>query len=721
MCAGLAAAHDKGVLHRDLKPANVMIDGRGQARITDFGLAVNARAGGSPADLAGTLPYMAPERFHGTPATVQSDLYGLGLILYETYTGKPAFKANSLLEWERAHSDSTPTNPSELAVDVEPAVERAILRCLAKDPARRPASAAQVASALPGGDPLAAAIAAGETPSPEQVAASGEEGTLPRAKAWLWLAACLVALAVVFAIASKVSLANLIPLQDPAVLKAKAQTLLRDLAYRDEPLDTLTWNEVYLAPGGGFAIDASDIRGPILFAYRQSSQSLLRIDVLEDRGCSIPTPTAIDDACVRLDARDGRLMTLRVGGVNLRAGRDRQASSAVNWKPLLAAAALDETQVKPLESIWSPAAFQVDAQAAWQGSAGGRAYRVDAAAYRGRASFFSVRSDALDAGPQTAAPTDVVRRTLRSVAGVAIPVLMLLLIAALAAMARHNLRMGRGDRKGAFRVAMLVLVGSAISSNLTRHWGADPGYVLNVLVLGQGPSLFMAMATWLYYLGFEPYVRRHWPHLLVTSSRLLDGLWRDPLVGRSVLIGVVAGVVLFGVSPLGALLSHMPGLGPVRSFYTPASLLGVDGFVRDLVGSVTGMTFNCLEIAGLLLISRVIFRRDGLAWTVVALAAFLMLFVALGTGGLAPVLAVSAAAIGSLILLASIRAGGLLAALIQLYVWRVLATAPLTLDASRWYAWRSWFVVALVVAIAIWGFRNVLGKQSAFPAAALDG
>jgi serine/threonine-protein kinase len=80
---------------------------------------------------------------HGAPATVQSDLYGLGLILYETYTGKPALNADSMLEWERAHSDSTPTNPSELATDVEPAVERAILRCLEKDPTKRPAAAAQ--------------------------------------------------------------------------------------------------------------------------------------------------------------------------------------------------------------------------------------------------------------------------------------------------------------------------------------------------------------------------------------------------------------------------------------------------------------------------------------------------------------------------------------------------------------------------------------------------
>ena len=69
----------------------------------------------------------------------------------------------------------------------------------------------------------------------------------------------------------------------------------------------------------------------------------------------------------------------------------------------------------------------------------------------------------------------------------------------------------------------------------------------------------------------------------------------------------------------------------------------------------------------------------------------------------------------------SVRAGGLLAALVQLWVWRFLLAAPLTLDAGRWYAWRSWFVVALVVVLAIWGFRNVLGKQSALPAGALDG
>ena len=92
LCAGLQAAHDKGVLHRDLKPANIMIDGRGQVLITDFGLAAVAGQleGGHVRD--GTPAYMAPEQLQGKEVTVKSDLYALGLVLHEMFTGKPAFE-----------------------------------------------------------------------------------------------------------------------------------------------------------------------------------------------------------------------------------------------------------------------------------------------------------------------------------------------------------------------------------------------------------------------------------------------------------------------------------------------------------------------------------------------------------------------------------------------------------------------------------------------------
>src|SRR5215470_11548178 len=97
LCAGLAAAHERGVLHRDLKPANIMIDGRGQVMIMDFGLAGLSEQ--SQGDVrSGTPAYMSPEQLAGTEVTFKSDIYALGLVLYELFTGKRAFEAASLME-----------------------------------------------------------------------------------------------------------------------------------------------------------------------------------------------------------------------------------------------------------------------------------------------------------------------------------------------------------------------------------------------------------------------------------------------------------------------------------------------------------------------------------------------------------------------------------------------------------------------------------------------
>jgi serine/threonine-protein kinase len=181
LCAGLAAAHEKGVLHRDLKPSNVMLDGRGQVLLTDFGLAGLADKIAGLEVRNGTPAYMAPEQLAGEEVTVKSDIYALGLVLYEIFTGKRPFEADTVGEMIRARTHTTPLSPSTLIRDLDPVVERVILRCLEAKPSQRPTSALAVAAALPGGDPLAAALAAGETPSPEMVAAAGEgTGLAPR-------------------------------------------------------------------------------------------------------------------------------------------------------------------------------------------------------------------------------------------------------------------------------------------------------------------------------------------------------------------------------------------------------------------------------------------------------------------------------------------------------------------------------------------------------------
>ena len=136
LAAGLAAMHEKGVIHRDLKPANVMIDGRGRARLTDFGLAVTSE--GSGADVfAGTPAYMAPEQLAGKEVTARSDLYGLGLILYEMFTGRAFFDARSIEDLLTQHRQSKRSRLAGGSDRLDPIVKRVFQQCLDEEPDAR--------------------------------------------------------------------------------------------------------------------------------------------------------------------------------------------------------------------------------------------------------------------------------------------------------------------------------------------------------------------------------------------------------------------------------------------------------------------------------------------------------------------------------------------------------------------------------------------------------
>ena len=125
LCAGVAAAHGQGVLHRDLKPANIMIDSRGELRVTDFGLAAIAEQLKGDEIRNGTPAYMAPEQLTGAEVSAQSDLYAVGLILYEMFTGKMPFEADTIAEMTRLRQESRVTPPTTLTRDLDKAVETA--------------------------------------------------------------------------------------------------------------------------------------------------------------------------------------------------------------------------------------------------------------------------------------------------------------------------------------------------------------------------------------------------------------------------------------------------------------------------------------------------------------------------------------------------------------------------------------------------------------------
>jgi serine/threonine-protein kinase len=216
-----------------------MLDGRGRVRITDFGLALRNEDATGRSETAGTPAYMAPEQIGKGEASVRSDIYSLGLVFYELFTGRLPYQATTPVEWRRAHLESSPRTPSSVVKDIDPVVEKAILRCLQKDPALRPSSVRQVAAAFPGGDPLAAALAAGETPSPEMVAASGATEGLRPMVAWLLLVGVIVSVTAAILLSAQTMLYRRVPLEKPPeVLAQRARDILRSLGYSEPPADT---------------------------------------------------------------------------------------------------------------------------------------------------------------------------------------------------------------------------------------------------------------------------------------------------------------------------------------------------------------------------------------------------------------------------------------------------------------------------------------------------
>lgn len=170
ICAGLAAVHEAGLVHRDLKPANVLLESGGRVVLTDFGIARSTAEDDAITlnreMLIGTPRYMAPEQVSGEPLTARSDLYTLGLVLYEMATGRLPFGADTAIATAVARLQQSP-EPPQRHVELPPSLVTTIMACLERDVARRPGSASAVMAML--GEPGAADDAATD----ETLVASG--------------------------------------------------------------------------------------------------------------------------------------------------------------------------------------------------------------------------------------------------------------------------------------------------------------------------------------------------------------------------------------------------------------------------------------------------------------------------------------------------------------------------------------------------------------------
>ncbi|HXI30389.1 MAG TPA: serine/threonine-protein kinase [Vicinamibacterales bacterium] len=723
ICAGLAAAHERGVLHRDLKPANVMIDGDGHVRITDFGLA--AIAGSVDNIRSGTPAYMAPEQLAGREVTQRSDIYSLGLVLFELFTGKRVFEASSLRDLIALHESSAPATPSSLVRDLDPLVERAILRCLEREPAMRPSSPLAVAAALPGGDQLAAALAAGETPSPEMVAAAGEQSAL-RPAIGIGLVAFTIAMLAGLTLASdRFAALNRIPFPRSAdFLGDRAQELIERIGYAEPPADTArgwTLDSEYLR-------DATRRNSPVpwpdletgrtrtaLFWYRTSPATLI-----PSRNNTRPT---VDDPPLvtpgmRIIALDSHGRLVEFHAIPPQVDDDGVSAGDVEWAPLFDAAGLVRSAFHPVPSRWTPRG-DADLRVAWEGplpDVSGVTARVEAAASRGRPIFFSVLPPWTQAGRIAAVSPTAINRLLTGAA----VLLALTLLAAATLLARRHLRSGRGDRRGAFRTAAVMAVCLGGGLLLGKEFYSTPAVEYEFLGVIASLTLYVAMTVWLFYVALEPYVRRFWPQLLIGWTRALSGTIRDPVVGRDVLVGVAAGTV-------GALLIASRELVP-RAFGLPLStpelpnpqILSGTRFALSAAILVGRRAIaDSMQIVGIVVLLKILLRRT---WLVLTIGSLALLPIAMsGTfAGQALALEVAISFTGIALVLTVLLRFGLLSLIITVYTFLAIEGFPLTTDLSKPYGAASLLLLAAIAALSVFGFYASRGSEPVFGRPLLD-
>lgn len=720
LCAGLAAAHDAGLLHRDLKPANVMLDGRGRARITDFGLAVAADDIGGRQQFAGTPLYMAPEQRSGAPASVKTDIYSLGLVLFEMFTGKRAFEDNNLSAWTRSESRAesepqsrtsdqrgrTSSSSSSGITSVDPVIRKAILRCLELDPARRPNSALGVSRALPGGDPLAATMAAGETPAPEMVAAAGEDIAISVRSATILVVAILVILILGVPLSRRGTVVGLAPAVKPRdLLEDRAQQIAKQAGYTipvadsyaffSIPFSYMQWRE-QIEPNGWYRKLNFAVPDVYRFVYRTSPEWLFAFNSfsnpsLDDPAMTVPgmTTTVVDGG--------GRLMEFRA--VPPASDKDLAPGGAPDWASVFTAGGWKISDFKASEPHTLPnVAF--DARAAWDGTPDGTPLHIEAASLGSKPVSFSVSGPWV--GVQTSSGSSAVSQIL-------FDVLIFIVLPVFGGIrARRNLRLGRGDPVGAMRLSIVVLVVIAANTLLEQHWVAHPS-ILNAVIANAGLALLFGFAVWVAYVAVEPVLRRHAPHLLISWARVLSGRFTDGLVGRDMLIGCFAALL---ISTLHNLMTALPWWFPVariRPYPASSVLSDTPHFVGSLLNQIWVAILVPLSIAFSYALLRLRIRKPWIASAVVFAIVWPLSFNSEGA-----FLQLTLGAIGSLLFVFVFVRFGLVALTTQIFVENLLFFYPPVLRADAWYFAKSLIVLLLVAAIVLYSFRCALGGRPLF-------
>jgi tRNA A-37 threonylcarbamoyl transferase component Bud32 len=703
LCAGLAAAHDRGVIHRDLKPQNIMINKRGEVVIMDFGLAAIANELSGAEVRNGTPAYMSPEQIKGTGVSAKSDLYSLGLVLYELFTGKRPFDAQSLQRLIDMQEALQLTSMTSVAADIDPAVEKIVRRCLDPDPAKRPSSALMVLAALPGGDPLAAALAAGETPSPAMVAAAGKVEGMP-----LRYSAPCLALAILFLLAT-------IPLrqvrtgmvhggldQSPDVLAHQGREIAASFGHAAKPADHAIWLDhrpsilSYLRsrPRPHDWENWLAWEPAVKATYRESPQPMVAESTGDIDGAH-PPQNIPGMARVILDG-NGRLLDFAA----VPRDTDPVPAQPVSPEAVFRAARLDMATFSEA-TPWKLPEVPFDQRLAWKGAHPHfpeMPVQVEAAWWKGRivsARVLYPGDQKPSAGP---APFHANSRDIAIDVLVAIGAFFGVLLA------RRNWSQGRADRTGAFHIALASFLLQAVAWAGGFHPVASLA-VLDLFTAAVAEWLLGAAVLWFAYLALEPAIRARWPHSIVTWNRVLAGRWLDAQVGSHILIGAAVGSGLWaGFKAATLFTNHEPGNWDVDLRF----LMGA----RQWVGAHAANANTALSL-GLFVFLTIFAARRLLRNELLAAIAAGAMFTFVQGEVAGPDWWQSALLFGAVMtaLIFVLLRLGLVATIVALLYVNAVNGMALGTDWSAWYVPASLATLVLLVGIAVFAFWRSLGTR----------
>jgi serine/threonine-protein kinase len=281
-------------------------------------------------------------------------------------------------------------------------------------------------------------------------------------------------------------------------------------------------------------------------------------------------------------------------------------------------------------------------------------------------------------------------------------------------LARRNLMSGRADRRGAFRVATYCFVLLVVAwVCIANHSVAT---ALKDMMQRASTALFFAASVWIFYLAIEPFFRRYWPRRIVSWVRILDGRWRDPLVGRDVLVGFLIGLALANSRALFGLVPRWIGLPsprPDRILDYPSTLALTDEpwVVAQLATIARDSVVTSLAIVTALVLLRVLLRNQKAAFA--GFFVFCMLWYLEGSTGMLRTDLAMASIYASLTLVCVLRFG-IVCFMASYFASQLVLDFPITLDFDAWYAGRSTMAMVLLAGLACLAARTALAGRPLF-------